>query len=409
MEEEAVPAQPQVDDSIATPAAAAGDNDGGSDINGGEVVLQQPANGSEGASPADAAVGGGALEDMFGSGADSGPNSADEGESSSKKRHAEEDEAETAADPLDDDDADPVERSQEHLKKKKKKRKGGDGEIGEDALGELRPETEEDRRRRDLLARIDAAAKGPKRRPKKKADETDLERVADDEIVHMRDAMINAADEDREANELKKPATAKLRMLKEAVDTLQKTGYQQAILDNNLLEAVRMWLDPLPDKSLPSLNIQRALFPLLEKMYIDTTSLKMSGLGKLVRFYTECDRVDKNVARICDRLIETWSRPILKRSSSYRDRQQKIREFQVDPYRSAAFRQQLAASQAKGQSASQQSQRVRIPEAVTGNSFRFAPVPSSSHAEPDDSQAARLANRQKMNKFKRSMQAAKNR
>lgn len=46
--------------------------------------------------------------------------------------------------------------------------------------------------------------------------------MADDEIVRMRDAMINAADEDRDANELKKPATAKLRMLKEAVDTLQK-------------------------------------------------------------------------------------------------------------------------------------------------------------------------------------------
>lgn len=86
-----------------------------------------------------------------------------------------------------------------------------------------------------------------------------------------------------------------------------RTGYQQAILDNNLLEAVRLWLDPLPDKSLPSLNIQRALFPLLEKMYIDTTSLKMSGLGKLVRFYTECDRVDKSVARICDHLIGEWS------------------------------------------------------------------------------------------------------
>lgn len=116
VKEEAAPAQPQVDDSIATPAAAAGDNDGGSDTNRGEDVLQQPANGSEGTSPADAAVGGGALEDMFGSGADSGANSADEGESSSKKRHAEEDEAETAADPLDDDEVDPAERSQEHLK-----------------------------------------------------------------------------------------------------------------------------------------------------------------------------------------------------------------------------------------------------------------------------------------------------
>jgi transcription factor SPN1 len=74
-------------------------------------------------------------------------------------------------------------------------------------------------------------------------------------------------------------------------------------LDNNLLEAVRMWLEPLPDRSLPSLNIQKAMFPLLERMYIDSTSLKMSGLGKLVLFYTRCERVDKTIARIADRLI----------------------------------------------------------------------------------------------------------
>ena len=64
-----------------------------------------------------------------------------------------------------------------------------------------------------------------------------------------------------------------------------------------------MWLEPLPDKSLPSLNIQKAMFPLLDRMYIDSTSLKMSGLGKLVLFYTRCSRVDKGIARIADRLI----------------------------------------------------------------------------------------------------------
>lgn len=64
-----------------------------------------------------------------------------------------------------------------------------------------------------------------------------------------------------------------------------------------------MWLEPLPDKSLPSLNIQKVMFPLLDRMYIDSTSLKMSGLGKLVLFYTRCDRVDKGIARIADRLI----------------------------------------------------------------------------------------------------------
>lgn len=64
-----------------------------------------------------------------------------------------------------------------------------------------------------------------------------------------------------------------------------------------------MWLEPLPDKSLPSLNIQKAMFPLLDRMYIDSTSLKMSGLGKLVLFYTRCSRVDRSIARIADRLI----------------------------------------------------------------------------------------------------------
>jgi hypothetical protein len=70
-----------------------------------------------------------------------------------------------------------------------------------------------------------------------------------------------------------------------------------------------MWLEPLPDKSLPSLNIQKAMFPLLDRMYIDSTSLKMSGLGKLVLFYTRCDRVDKGIARIADRLIGESSIP----------------------------------------------------------------------------------------------------
>lgn len=198
--------------------------------------------------------------------------------------------------------------------------------------------------------------------------------------------------------------------------TTNRTGYQQAILDNNLLEAVRMWLEPLPDKSLPSLNIQKAMFPLLDRMYIDSTSLKMSGLGKLVLFYTRCDRVDKSIARIADRLIgrydyvnvkshcwynwssESWSRPILKRSSSYRDRQQARKEYQADSMR---ILQRPRGSQPSSQS---NSQRARIPESVTGNAFKYAPVTSiSEHADESRS------NSQKINRFKRSMQAAKQR
>jgi transcription factor SPN1 len=40
----------------------------------------------------------------------------------------------------------------------------------------------------------------------------------------------------------------------------------QSIIDQNLLDTVRMWLEPLGDKSLPALNIQRSLFEILGKV-----------------------------------------------------------------------------------------------------------------------------------------------
>lgn len=89
----------------------------------------------------------------------------------------------------------------------------------------------------------------------------------------------------------------------------------------------------------------------------------------------------------------------MKRSSSYRDRQQARKEYQVDPMK-------MMQRAAKGnQGASQpSSQRARIPESVTGNAFKYAPITSVSD-HPDETRY----NSQKINKFKRSMQAAKQR
>lgn len=93
------------------------------------------------------------------------------------------------------------------------------------------------------------------------------------------------------------------------------------MIDNNLLEAVRRWLEPLPDRSLPALNIQREFFTIIRKMeFIDSAVLKESGLGRVVLFYTKCKRVSPDIARIANDLVSVWSRPIIKRSASYRDR-----------------------------------------------------------------------------------------
>ncbi|KAG6862531.1 hypothetical protein C0995_000079 [Termitomyces sp. Mi166 len=161
------------------------------------------------------------------------------------------------------------------------------------------------------------------RRGKKKANEEVLDTFADDEVARLRESMNAAADEDQRANLEKLPALAKLKLLPEAMETLQKhvASLAQSMIDNNLLEAVRRWLEPLPDRSLPALNIQREFFAILRKMeFIDSAVLKESGLGKVVLFYTKCKRATPDIAKVAKELVSTWSRPIIKRSASYRDR-----------------------------------------------------------------------------------------
>jgi hypothetical protein len=92
----------------------------------------------------------------------------------------------------------------------------------------------------------------------------------------------------------------------------------QSIVDNDLLSAVKRWLDPLPDKSLPALDIQNSFFDILVKMDIETHALKSSQLGKVILFYTKSKRSTTHIKRQADRLLAAWSRPIIKRSSSFR-------------------------------------------------------------------------------------------
>ncbi|PWN50913.1 hypothetical protein IE53DRAFT_374362 [Violaceomyces palustris] len=165
----------------------------------------------------------------------------------------------------------------------------------------------------------------------------------------------------------------------------KKAGEDQSILDNNLLDGVKRWLEPLPDKSLPALNIQHQFFAILEKMTIDTISLKMSGLGKVVVFYSMCNRVEPSIKRSAEHLIEIWSRPILKRSSSYRDRHVQAAEWNPDMANSS----QVTVSASPGDGNNRRN--VSIPQAVTSG-FRIAPKSSVGANKSDSSHEARLAN-----------------
>ena len=75
-----------------------------------------------------------------------------------------------------------------------------------------------------LDMRIDEILRSKKNtRPrKKKANDEVLDSFADDEVARLREVMNTAADEDIRSNNDKLPATAKLRCLTEAMDTLRK-------------------------------------------------------------------------------------------------------------------------------------------------------------------------------------------
>lgn len=75
-----------------------------------------------------------------------------------------------------------------------------------------------------LDMQIEAILKSKKSsRPKKRKNNDEvLDSFADDEVARLRETMNNAAEEDIKANQEKAPATAKLRFLNEAMDTLRK-------------------------------------------------------------------------------------------------------------------------------------------------------------------------------------------
>ena len=157
--------------------------------------------------------------------------------------------------------------------------------------------------------------------------------MVDEEIATLRTRMAEAAQRDVEARseDPPRPAMYKLKLLPEVVSLLNRNGrdIENAIVDpeNNLLESVRFFLEPLRDGSLPAYNIQRELFAALVKLPVDKEALISSGIGKVVLFYTKSKKPELTIKRQAERLLAEWTRPILKRSDDYRMRQLETRTY----------------------------------------------------------------------------------
>ncbi|KAF3902049.1 hypothetical protein AA313_de0208918 [Arthrobotrys entomopaga] len=251
-----------------------------------------------------------------------------------------------------------------------------------DSEGELpaRPEkplTESEQKLKDLDERIKKAVKAPTRKRKHDGDST----YYDDLVADLTNRMRAAARDDAGDKEAGRPATRKLKMLPEVLKAFRQKELK-SIIDGNLLEAVRFWLEPLPDRSLPAYDIQRDLFQvLLDMQDIDYDVLRMSGLGKLLNFYIRDARPQQHIRFTAQKLYENWSRPILAKHNDYRYRKVQTVEYDQSVKRAKPKLSSLKDKPDALAPPQLKTNRTRVPDA-TPQTYTIAPVSKISNINP---------------------------
>ncbi|XP_008777045.1 protein IWS1 homolog 1-like [Phoenix dactylifera] len=144
-------------------------------------------------------------------------------------------------------------------------------------------------------------------------------------VEHLMAELEVTAEEDAELNRQNKPAVNKLKKLPLLVDVLSKKKLQQEFLDHGVLTLLKNWLEPLPDGSLPNMNIRTAILKLLTDFPIDLEQfdrreqLKKSGLGKVIMFLSKSDEETTSNRKLAKELVDKWSRPIFNKSTRFED------------------------------------------------------------------------------------------
>ncbi|KAG9454673.1 hypothetical protein H6P81_007577 [Aristolochia fimbriata] len=144
-------------------------------------------------------------------------------------------------------------------------------------------------------------------------------------VEHLMAELEVTAEEDAELNRQSKPAINKLKKLPLLTEVLSKKQLQQEFLDHGVLTLLKNWLEPLPDGSLPNINIRTAILQILSDFPIDLEQydrrdqLKKSGLGKVIMFLSRSDEETTSNRKLAKELVDKWSRPIFNKSTRFED------------------------------------------------------------------------------------------
>ncbi|KAG1365789.1 putative protein IWS1 [Cocos nucifera] len=172
-------------------------------------------------------------------------------------------------------------------------RLGSDNEAGYAGDFPQAEEGEED----DEISKLFKAGKKKKKNEKSPAELAMI-------VEHLMAELEVTAEEDAELNRQNKPAVNKLKKLPLLVDVLSKKKLQQEFLDHGVLTLLKNWLEPLPDGSLPNMNIRTAILKLLTDV---------------IMFLSKSDEETTSNRKLAKELVDKWSRPIFNKSTRFED------------------------------------------------------------------------------------------
>ena len=113
----------------------------------------------------------------------------------------------------------------------------------------------------------------------------------------------------------------------------------------------------------------------MDNLPIKTEHLKESGLGRVVIFYSKSKRVEQKLARLADKLVAEWTRPIIGASDNYRDKRVLKLEFDVEKHRKKTI---LDTAKSK----KKRSKRMEVDEEKYKSSYEQAAARRNRAAAP---------------------------
>lgn len=152
-----------------------------------------------------------------------------------------------------------------------------------------------------------------KRRRQPQEDGDDEETMIDELIKEM----LQAAEDDDQANSESLPALNKLKMLNRVSQFLKVAKFHDLFLAMEGCVILSRWLSPLPDGSIPCNMIRQSLLEALQELPISTENLQHCDLGKQVMAIFKQPHESAAMKKMAKALIDKWSRAIYEINIDY--------------------------------------------------------------------------------------------